>query len=60
MQPVIYFTNATHIAIIIQIETLAEFTFTYATTMEKLPEASPHGPGPTHFRALAGQCSINT
>ncbi len=29
-------------------------TFTDANTREKLPEASPEGPGSKHFRELAG------
>ena len=53
--PVIYFTTATHSVSNIQQENRTVPTFTDATTREKLPEASPKGPGPMHFRALAGQ-----
>ncbi len=57
--PVIYLTTATHNASSIHKETHTTFTFTDATTREKLPEASPKGPGPTHLRALAGQRTKN-
>ena len=53
--PVIYFTNAAHSASSIQLKNQTAYTFTDANTRDKLPEASPKGPGPTHFRALAGQ-----
>ena len=57
--PVIYLTTATHSVSSLQQENQTEFTFTYANTRDKLPEASPKGPGPTHLRALAGQRKIN-
>ena len=57
--PVIYLTTATHSVSNIQQENQTEFTFTDANTRDKLPEASPKGPGPTHLRALAGQRSKN-
>ncbi len=56
-QTVIYLTTATHNASSIQKETHIKLTVADATTREKLPEASPKGPGPTHFRTLAGQRS---
>ncbi len=52
--------TATHSASSILKETQTNFTLTNANTREKLPEASPKGPGPTHFRALAGQRSKHT
>ncbi len=57
IHPVIYFTPATHCINCTQLASTAETTTTDATTREKLPEASPKGPGPTHIRALAGQRS---
>ncbi len=56
IQPVIYFTNATANGSRIQLKTGSKTTFT-VTTREKLLEASPKRPGPTHLRALAGQRS---
>ena len=53
--PVIYFTKAAHSASSIHLKNQPEHTFIDANTRDKLPEASPKGPGPTHFRALAGQ-----
>jgi len=35
-------------------------TFADANTWEKFPEASHKGPGPMHFRALAGQRPLRT
>ena len=58
--PVIYFTNAAHSVSSIQLKNQTEYTFTDANTRDNLPEASPKGPGPTHFRALAGQRINNT
>ena len=53
--PVIYFTKTQHNGIHITPATVTKLTFTYATTRGKFPEASPKGPRPMHFRALAGQ-----
>ena len=53
--PVISFTPTTHSINYTQLVSAAVITVTDATTREKLPEASPKGPGSMHFRALAGQ-----
>ena len=55
IQPVARRTTDPHSVNYKQLETAAEPTFTDAVTREKLPEASPKGPGTTHLRALAGQ-----
>ena len=60
MQPGNYLTPETRNVKSTRLATTTELTFTDATTREKLPEASPKGPGPTHIRALAGQRSIHT
>ncbi len=54
----IYLTNYSHSTKYKQSEIATEIAITDATTREKLPEASPKGPGKTHLRALAGQRSI--
>ena len=56
----IYFTTTTHNVNRTQLVSATETTSTDATTREKLPEASPKGPGPTHLMALAGQRSNHT
>jgi len=57
IQPVARHTTDSHSVEYKQLETAAESTFTDAITRDKLPEASPKGPGTTHLRALAGQRS---
>ncbi len=58
--PVIYFTKDSHIVSHIQLDTTTEHTLTDANTRDKLPEASPNGPGSKHFKALAGQRILRT
>ena len=54
---VIYPTKNLHGANHITAAEAIKQTFTDANTREKLPEASPKGPGPTHLKALAGRRS---
>ena len=58
--PVIYLTPATHSINYTQQISDSETTHTDAATREKLPEASPKGPGSKHFMALAGQRILRT
>jgi hypothetical protein len=57
---VIYPTKSLHGASHITAAEAIKQTFTNANTREKLPEASPKGPVPTHLNALVGQRSQRT
>ena len=57
IQPVIYLTIVKHSDNHKMLAIETKQTFTDASTREKLPEASPKGPGSTHLRVLVGQRS---